>query len=63
MAKGVKLKHQFDKLSVGDTLTCTYYVVQCAINWAKRQDNGWKFSSHRNEDYKTTSQVTLTRIK
>ena len=63
MAKGVKLKHPFDKMNVGDTMIGKAHIVQSAINWAKRQNNGWLFSSNRNGDYKSTKLVTLKRIK
>ena len=63
MRKGIKLKHQFDKMKVGDTMLGKTHIVQCAINWAKRQNNGWIFSSNRNSDYKLTKLVTLKRIK
>lgn len=63
MRKGVKLKHPFDKMKVGDTMVGEAHIVQCAINWAKRQKNGWIFSSKRNTNYKETKSITLKRIK
>lgn len=63
MRKGVKLKHPFDKMKVGDTMVGEAHIVQCAINWAKRQNNGWIFSSKRNHNYKETKSITLKRIK
>ena len=63
MIKGIKLKHPFDKMKVGDTMVGKAHIVQCAINWANRQKNGWVFSSQRSPDYKVTKSVTLKRIK
>ena len=57
--RGVKLAYPFDEMEVGSELIGGIHIVGCAINWAKRQDNGWLFKSHRIGN----NQVKLTRIK
>jgi len=44
---GRKLKYDFVNMKVGDSIIGTYTIVSCAINWAKNNDNGWKFRSER----------------
>ena len=57
--RGVKLKYPFDAMKVNDTLEGGKHLVQCAINWARRNNKNWKFKSHKLSE--TTTQVT--RIK
>lgn len=64
MAKrGIKLKHPFDKMKVGDTMIGEAHIVQCAINWAKRNNKQWMFTSQRASNFNKTKLVTLKRIK
>jgi len=56
-------KYDFKGMKVGgepiivDALT-DYYVQSCAINWARRVANGWKFKSER-----VGKKIKLFRVK
>jgi len=59
MAKGVKLKYPFDKMNVGDMLVGNKHIVGCAINWAKRKNNGFTFTSTKIND--NVTQIKRTK--